>query len=101
MTDYDRFVKACAAWKYSDPTLEVTFCPGRWLPNYVQVAVCELRGYEYHPIAVHRKFPYGFYAECVALVEKRDSELRSKVLAIVKQEDLNQKASKAQLTLFD
>ena len=99
MIDYDRFVKACNRWKYADTTLEITFRPGRWLPKYIEEAAFELLGYEYERAAGER--PDTFYAECVALVEKRDSELRSKVLAMVKQEDQKYGASKAQLTLFD
>ena len=67
------------------------------MPRYVEEAVCEIRGYEYHPNREQRELPYGFHAEATELVENKDNRLRDKILAHVRQKERDRNTTKNQL----
>ena len=96
--DYENFLKACGKWQRIDNVLAITFkAPYTYMPRYIEEAVCEINGYEYHPNREQREIPYGFYAEATELVENRDDRVRDKILAYARQEERNRETTKRQL----
>ena len=85
-----KFYRECAIWKRKDHTLAIAFKAAS-LPKTVEQAVCEMRGEKEFELTDE------FYAECIELIRARDTNLRSRLLHIMrKREGMN----KNQLT-FD
>ena len=76
----NRFYYECAIWKREDHMLAIAF-KATWFPRCVEQAVCEMQGY------TEIKMPPGFHEECIELVTGRDTELRSKLLHIMRKRE--------------
>ena len=97
-TDYDRFFKACKRWQNTDNALAIYFkAPYTWMPRYIEEAVCDMQGYDYHPNPEKRELPPGFYTEALELVVAKDDRLRSAIIANVRREERERGETKNQL----
>ena len=74
----NRFYRECAIWKRVDHTLAIAF-KAVWFPRCVEEAVWEIKGYD--------KLPPNFHEECLDLILERDTELRSKLLHIMRKRE--------------